>query len=600
MNLYQVKINDRNYTSWEVYTININSTNSTNSTNLEKVDLEMNHPIQEKLFSDDTFFLDEHKNVTIVQSPVRSSEYIAGVLIIHGNKTYGRNQKGRLLYKCITNNPTLPSFLIPYEIKNIGFSKVFTNLYITFSFSDWSEKHPHGLIQQLIGPVDILDHYYEYQLYCKSLNTSLQKFQKACSKALEKNSHDAFIENMKINYPSIENRTNTNNKNKNDNWFVFTIDPINTTDYDDGFSIRMLENGLQQVSIYISNVVLWIDILHLWESFSNRVSSIYLPNKKKPMLPTILSEGLCSLQSNVTRVTFYMDLFIKNNEIVNIQYGNCFVKVNKNFIYEESDLLMNPHYLKLYDVTKELSQKYKYIDKINNSHELVAYLMVFMNSHCASELLKHKCGIFRSVIMDKTGKEECESLLLDKTLPEEVSKFIKIWNSSSGKYINGQNMNDNETMIRHDLLHIEAYIHITSPIRRMVDLLNMIKFQQIKDLICLSKNADVFFNEWVKKIDDINKSMKNIRKIQNECQLLDLCNSNSLIMEKEYHGYIFNKAIDNNNKYIYQFMVFIPELKMTSKIKISENLENFEMKKFKLYLFNDEENFKKKIRLQMI
>lgn len=53
MNLYQVKINDRNYTSWEVYTININSTNSTN---LEKVDLEMNHPIQEKLFSDDTFF----------------------------------------------------------------------------------------------------------------------------------------------------------------------------------------------------------------------------------------------------------------------------------------------------------------------------------------------------------------------------------------------------------------------------------------------------------------------------------------------------------------------------------------------------------------
>ena len=188
MNVYQVKINDRNYSTWEIYNIN-----STNSKNLEKDDLEMNNPIDYKLFSDDSFYIDENKNVKIFQSPIRSSEYIAGVLIIHGNKTYGRNQKGRLLYKCITNNPTLPSFLIPYEIKNIGFSKVFTNLYITFSFSDWSEKHPCGIIQQLIGPVDILDHFYEYQLYCKYLNTSLQKFQKACSKALERTSHDVFI-----------------------------------------------------------------------------------------------------------------------------------------------------------------------------------------------------------------------------------------------------------------------------------------------------------------------------------------------------------------------------------------------------------------------
>jgi len=39
---------------------------------------------------------------------------------------------------------------------------------------------------------------------------------------------------------------------------------------------------------------------------------------------------------------------------------------------------------------------------------------------------------------------------------------------------------------------------------------------------------------------------------------------------------------------------------MTSKIKITEDLENFEMKKFKLFLFHDEENFKKKIRLQMM
>jgi exoribonuclease R len=580
-NIYKLKVNDRNYTNWEVYHTSIISKN------LEKVDLEMKNPIEYKMFCSDTFFMDENKEIKLFNSPTRSSEYMAGVLIIHGNKTYGRNQKGKLLYKCIPNDHTIPSFLIPYEIKKIGFSKVFTNLYITFTFSEWSDKHPYGHIHQVIGPVDILEHFYEYQVYCKNLNTSLQKFQKACSKALEKKSCDTFIENIKIKYPTIENRINNNNDKK---WFIFTIDPVNTSDFDDAFSIRILENDVKQITIYISNVTIWIDILNLWESFSTRVSSIYLPNKKKPMLPTILSEGLCSLQSKVTRVAFYMDVFIKNNEIIDVKYGNCFINVFKNFNYEEHELLNDIHYITLYHVTKELSQKYKYIDSIKNSHDLVTYLMVFMNSHCASELLKNNTGIFRSVITNKKTLEI-------PNVPEEVTKFIKIWNSSSGEYINGENIKD-DSDIRHDLLNIDAYIHITSPIRRMVDLLNMLRFQQKKNLIYLSENANIFYNSWIDKLDYINTSMKNIRKIQSDSQLLDLCNFNSFIMEKTFDGYIFDKVIYNDH--MFQFTVFLPELKMTSKIKVSEEFENFEMQKFKLYLFNDEENFKKKIRLQII
>ena len=32
------------------------------------------------------------------------------------------------------------------------------------------------------------------------------------------------------------------------------------------------------------------DHLNIWESFSRRVSTIYLPDRKRPMLPTILSD----------------------------------------------------------------------------------------------------------------------------------------------------------------------------------------------------------------------------------------------------------------------------------------------------------------------
>ena len=69
-------------------------------------------------------------------------------------------------------------------------------------------------------------------------------------------------------------------------------------------------------------------------------------------------------------------------------------------------------------------------------------------------------------------------------------------------------------------------------------------------------------------------------------------------MEKEYDGYIFDKLIRNDG--LYQYIIFLPELKLTSKITIRDNFENFENKKCMLFLFNDEENFKQKIRVHIL
>ena len=77
-----------------------------------------------------------------------------------------------------------------------------------------------------------------------------------------------------------------------------------------------------------------------------------------------------------------------------------------------------------------------------------------------------------------------------------------------------------------------------------------------------------------------------------------MCYNNPELLEKEYDGYIFDKILRNDG--LFQFMVFLPELKLSSRITLRDNINNFENKKFKLFLFNDEENFKKKIRLHML
>ena len=572
MSIYKIIVDNRNYTSWTIYeTIHYKPF----------TEFEMN-PIENKLFSNDFFKWNEEKKIEIVHSSIRSGTFIPGVLILHNNKTYGR-KNGRLLYKCVPDDMRLPAFIVPYEIKKVGFTKIFLNMYVTFQFTSWEDKHPHGQLNQVIGEVDKLDNFYEYQLYCKSLNASIQQFQKDTMKSIQNKPHDAFIENIKKKYPSIEDRKD---------WFIFSIDPEKSLDFDDAFSIKKGEKGEDILSIYISNVTIWMDVLNLWDSFSRRISTIYLPDRKRPMLPTILSDCLCSLQSKNTRIALVMDIYMDNDcEIRDICFANCTVRVNRNFVYEEPDLLVNKNYLELLEKTRGLSKKFKYLSSIRDSHDLVSYLMIFMNYHCAKEMMKYNNGIFRSTIVKKDFE------VPPNKVPDDVGKFIKIWKSTSGQYIDGTEL-IKEQNLRHDLLDLDAYIHITSPIRRLVDLLNMIQLQKNLGLIMLSEKSDEFYKKWLNDLDYINMTMRSIRKVQMDCSLLDLCSNVPGTMEKEFDGYVFDKLERDDG--LFQFIVFLPELKLSSRITMRDNVENYEKKKFHLYLFHDEESFKKKIRLHLL
>lgn len=575
MTSYKVHINNRDYTDWKYHDAN----------NYTPVELSINNPAEYKLFTNDVFTVSHDTNeVQIIHSSIRASVSIPGVIILKDNKTYGRHKNGKLLYKCIPDDMRIPAFLIPYELKSLGFSKVLTNHYITFNYAEWTGKHPIGIISQMIGSVDILDNFYEYQLYCKSLNASIQTFNKDAHNALKQMGHDEFIDNISVKYSSIEDRTDVK---------IFTIDPQKSVDFDDAFSIDASSN-IYKLSIYISNVTIWLDVLNLWDSFSRRISTIYLPDRKRPMLPTILSDCLCSLQANQHRIAFVMDLFIDVNtmHINDIKYSNCKIRVYKNYCYEEAGLLHDPNYMLLFDIVQRLAVNYKYINSVRNSHDVVCYLMILMNFHSAKELLRNKTGIFRTT----TGLSHNIDNINE--LPEEVVKFVKIWNSSAGQYVDVQSLPDCQS-ISHDLLEMDAYVHITSPIRRLVDLLNMIKFQQNTGMLELSTSSYQFYNKWLADLGYINTTMRSIRKVQIDCSLLQyVVSGDGAVLDNIYDGYSFDKVVRNDG--LFQYIVYLPELKMTSRVTICEDLAAYEKRKYKLFVFNNESKFKRKVRLQLV
>jgi exoribonuclease R len=412
---------------------------------------------------------------------------------------------------------------------------------------------------------------------------------------------NAVITNICANYPSIEDRV------VRKYYHVFSIDPANTGDYDDAFSISQ-QNDKYLVSIYISNVPIILNALNLWSSFSQRISSIYLPDKKRPMLPTILSEQLCSLQAGYDRVAFTLDLVVRADGVIeSSRLVNTKMRVVKNYAYESADLLASAHYATLLECCQLMAKTQKYTNHINDSHELVAYLMVLMNNYCAKELVGFNQGIFRTVVNKKEENvvEKRGHGVIDD-VPDSVDNFIHVWRNTCGQYVDirkcvGTCAGSSTGLIaslNHSALGLDAYIHISSPIRRLVDLLNMIKLQSLQKIFVFSDYADDFYNHWLKQLEYINTSMRSIRKIQMDCNLLALCSKRAEVMEQIYDGYCFDKMTRKDG--LFQYNVYLPELKMASRITCGLDLPPLHKSQYKLFLFNNADRFKKKIRLQIV
>lgn len=522
-----------------------------------KIDL-----MENKIFSGDIININKCGDIERVESPVRSSEHV-GILQLDSNKTYGRTEnKKRLLYRCVPYDKELPDFLIPYEIK-LGFQKSISNKYVVFKVHEWTNKHPRGLLVETIGDVDDITGVCEYQLFCKKLNFPIKNITNF-SKEWTKNNH---LENLIENSNLIDRRKD----------HVFTIDPKGSRDLDDGFSVFPMTDGKKRISVHITNVVLVLEWMKAWNEIGNRVSTIYLPDRIRPMLPKNISEDLCSLLKGKDKIAFTMDIFVDSSNNIqedDIEFSNTIINVRKNYHYEDPTLESDSNYLYI-----------KEVSKMKNSHDVVEYWMTYMNTICAKKLKNKGSGIFRSVkYIDKTR--------LEKKTGSDYDAILSQWKNINSQYVwFTENTN-------HDIMEKSEYIHITSPIRRLVDIINQLVFLREIMNFQLSDDALRFLNDWKFKLDFINSSAKSIRKIQNECFILHKIQSNEELLNRTFEGIVFDK---NEKNGIFKYTVYIKELNIISFMKCNQDagLNDYKIAKFKIFLFENESCTRKKIRVHL-
>lgn len=431
--------------------------------------------------------------------------------ILDLSKTYGY-EKNKKLYMCRPNDITRPPCLIPYH-KPVTFDKSAHYIYVLFEYKTDNEKM--GVLTAVLGRVESLESTYMYLLHCKSLNYSIQPFTKEAVAQLKK--HISVVDEIAEQYGFAE-RTG----------HIFTLDACHTIDYDDALSVCQ-----NVVSIYITNVPVVLDYLGL--TVSERVSSIYLPDKKMSMLPSCLNE-LCSLKERTHRICLVMDITYVDGVASHHGLSICKALISRNYSYESNKI--HP------DIEKACA-----LCKVPLSG-LIAKLMVDYNQHATTLLKSYETGIYKEII--------------PYTPPQTIVEQIEVFKRRAMPYV-----------------FYDATVHygtFTSPMRRLVDIYNM------HDLCKHSKLYTFIRPEPARlSLETLNRDTISVRQIQHKCKLLSLFEAG-----ESYEGYVYDTA---NPK------VFFPTLNLIYPFSTTATYPEYSRHIFRLVMLCDEVHLKRKLRV---
>ena len=570
-------------------------------------------PVKHGLFHNDIIYFKNNKIERVV-SQVRTST-ISGVLVLN---TFHGKFKDSFIYKFVPYDKELPVFLVAYKNKNLSsFDKSVKEVYAVIKFSKWDKKHPEGTIVNVIGDVRNQHHFYVYLLYARNLFLGIKKFNDCVFKQLTDNdpsqSSDESIIQTICKKPAycIKDRSGVE---------CYTIDGVNTEDYDDAFSVQEPYSEFNpteytKLSIYISNVPIVLDALSLWEKMTDRYCTVYLPETKQPMYPSILTGCLTSLTHNTQRIVFAIDVYIQGNDggIVGVEYENALICVNQNYTYAKVNEFLennNPYFVRLSNIVKVIKPQISHVNNITNfcntdtvlsSYEIIEILMTFANTSIAKALYSKRKGIYREQykkqVMPKSREERMQAY-------ESINKKLEKYDETARRFLCEEYTTRGEYTTHLPDTQENIYVHATSPIRRIVDTVNISLMNSCIGCVMLPEWHD-FLYKIENNIRKVNEYQRLSKKVERECDVLaktqNLISYNQddekthttqqLVVEVD--GIVFNKQ---QTKY----SVYIPKLKTSCVVVATDqNMDEYSMYQFTLYYIRNEHSVKQKIQLEL-
>jgi len=360
------------------------------------------------------------------------------------------------------------------------------------------------------------------------------------------------------------------------------IDNSYSSDADDAISI----DG-DRVWIHIADVASFVDIDSELDIFARkRISNLYLPDQIFHMLPPMLSEA-CSLGTNELSNAISIGFVINEFEVNDIQIHLSQIKVTK-MSYDEADQEMSSN--KTLATLNEIIKVHRAFRDGNGAIQLNlpntdiklkdGKVHIFPQTDSESRNLVSEMMILAGRVIAEFSVENSISMPYLSQEPGNFSdEVIKNINklSPSKAFEAARGFNRSKLSVKHTLhsgLGLAAYLRVTSPMRRYLDLLVQ---QQLVRFI--SKSHLLNETDIKERIKAVNASMSKINKATRQSVEHFRCVYFNQNKQWEGEGVIVEVKGQKAS-------VLIPELAMIAQVKLKSKVELEEEIKLKVISSN--------------
>ena len=468
-----------------------------------------------------------------------------GILELNSGKTYGRQirttkKEGRLMYGIRHNYVGMPPLKAPYDIRGQqkSCSRYAKDKYVLFRIVDdtWKENadqlqsRPEAQLVETIGDVDDTEAFGNFLTHLSGM-----KLSSSWAKEL---SHSRTKDIPQPTQATVSEATNSIN--------VFTIDPVGCKDMDDAIGITKADAHTHVIHVAITHVPSFlvmsgIDSKGLIGGLGN-TCSLYMPHGRVVnMMPKHVAENACSFKAGNTKRALVMKVawndYDKSVTETSLAISDVFV--THNYAYDTAELVALQDYQSLFSCVKALSSSHRHFAAcpiISDSHDVVAYLMTLMNFYVMEWLEQRNLPCVYRVNRTRG----------DKVIPDSLNHLRQKIGNYAGEYCSEA---DELRATRGN--DVTVWTHITSPMRRLADLTNMLTISiytypnQYKDLVG-------FRDHCIGEIARMSREYKASRHLSMDCELFSVVKQmtdDGTILSRAFSGVVTD--VDDTRAVVY-------------------------------------------------
>ncbi len=356
---------------------------------------------------------------------------------------------------------------------------------------------------------------------------------------------------QKVPESALHGRRDFTNQN------IVTIDSFDTKDIDDAVGITENDDGTFTLGVHIADVSEYVkQNSPLDKEAYKRGTSVYFPDLVYPMLPRELSNGICSLNPKVLRLTLSVIMKIDSDgDVIDYEICEGYIKSREKMTYKDVFAILNDdeETCKKYDYLvkdfKSMQKLHRILEKKrqkrgalefdlpeckfvmdeaghvvdvvlyerNEAHMLIESFMLIANETVAHACCKEKIPFLYRVHEQPDGQKMFDFFQFagqfgykvadnpDKVTPKELQHLLKkVEGKPYEKLINSVMLRSLQKAryapknLGHFGIAAKDYCHFTSPIRRYPDLLihRIIKKFYLRNK---DKKAMEWYNEFVEE-----------------------------------------------------------------------------------------------------